>query len=673
MKILIAEDEDISRKTLARGLQKQGHEVVETTDGEQAWQKMQEQDAPGLLLLDIMMPEMDGLELCRKLREAFTWDPPYIILITARTEREDVIRGLEAGANDYVAKPYDFEELRARINVGQRSLETQASLLTEINRHKRTKNQLHDTFNKLNKLVELNVDGLMVLNQEGKILFLNLAASAMLGQEQDELLGEQFGHPLIAGSNTEIELLSKSGEANVVELRTKEMEWSGQEALLVSFRDITDRKRAEEKIYNLAYYDELTALPNRRLFQGWLKQVTARCEDFGNDGGVVFLVDITRLREVNDTLGQQAGDELIREVAQRLRDTVLEEDTVARVSGGEFMVLSEGRVAGDRARDLGLCILERIGQELELSGRLVYPGVNIGFTLFPQRGTDPETLIKQADIALSEAKISSPRIKEFTGQEDWISRQFHLEHDLKQALTNEEFFLCYQPQIDLHSGSIMGLEALLRWNHPQRGVVSPGEFIPVLENTGMIAAADEWVINRVCEQLASWQQRGIYVKTSVNLSAQEFNNDAIIEVVRTALKENNLDAGHLELEITETGLMENVERTSRILQTFSSWGVSVALDDFGTGYSSLSYLQKLAYNTIKIDKEFVLGLPENQDSVTLVQTIIAMAHNMGKEVLAEGVELEEQRQKLCELGCDYGQGFLWSRPQPVEDLSLKAN
>jgi diguanylate cyclase (GGDEF)-like protein/PAS domain S-box-containing protein len=431
--------------------------------------------------------------------------------------------------------------------------------------------------------------------------------------------------------------------------------------------DITERKQAEERIYQLAYYDDLTDLPNRRLFYDRLKQVAARSEYFGGCGAV-FLVDITRLRTVNDTLGQQAGDELIREVARRMGHTAGDEDTVARVSGGEFMVLSEGRVDADTARNIGLRILEGIGQKLELSGRPVYPEVNIGFTLFPERATDPDTLIKQTDIALSEAKKSAHSIQGFAGQKDWISRQFHLEHDLKQALTHEEFFLCYQSQIDLRSGRIVGLEALLRWEHPERGVVSPGEFIPVLEQTGMIAPVEEWVIHRVCEQLKSWQERGALVKTSVNLSAQEFNNDAIIEVFRSALEENDLPPGNLEVEITETGLMENVDRASRILQIFSSWGVTVALDDFGKGYSCMSYLQKLAISTIKIDKEFVLGLPENEDSVVLVQTIIAMAHNMGKEVLAEGVEHEGQRQKLCELGCDYGQGFLWSRPQRVENL-----
>ncbi|MFW6401643.1 MAG: EAL domain-containing protein, partial [Desulfohalobiaceae bacterium] len=557
MQILIAEDDSISRSTLSAMLRKQGHEVVETQNGLQAWNKMQEQDAPRLLVLDIMMPEMDGLELCRKIRARDTWNPPYIILLTAKTNRDNIIEGLEAGANDYVPKPYDFAELRARINVGKRMLEAQSSLFAEISERKKAQEELQAAHDKLDSVVELNADGIMVLDLEGSILFLNPAAGEMLGREQDELLGEHFGHPLIPGSDTEIELLSTSGEARVVELRGRETEWSGQTALLVSFRDITNRKRAEERIYYLAYYDELTDLPNRRLFYERLKQVTAQCEHLGEDG-FLLMVDMTRLREVNDTLGQQAGDELIREVARRLGDTVGEEDTVARVSGGEFMVLSEGKDAGERARNLGARILKQIGLGLELSGRLVYPGVNIGFTLFPQRGTDPDTLIRQGDIALSEAKKSAHRIQEFAGQDDWISRQFHLEHDLKHALTKEEFFLCYQTQIDLRTGRIVGLEALLRWEHPQRGIVSPGEFIPVLENTGMIASVDAWVIHRVCKQLRSWQEKGMFMKTSVNLSAQELNDEGTIEVVKAALEASGVRADTLEVEITETDLMTNV-------------------------------------------------------------------------------------------------------------------
>ncbi|MDZ7759493.1 MAG: EAL domain-containing protein [Desulfovermiculus sp.] len=241
-------------------------------------------------------------------------------------------------------------------------------------------------------------------------------------------------------------------------------------------------------------------------------------------------------------------------------------------------------------------------------------------------------------MALSGAKKSANRIQQFAGDEEGISREFHLEQDLKSALTNEEFWICYQPQINLQSGKIVGLEALIRWSHPQRGLVSPGEFIPLLERSGMIVPVDAWVVRNVCEQLRSWRDEGFLVRASVNLSVRDLINDSIIGVVSSALEENRLPAEALGVEITETDLMENVDRASGILRTLSDWGIRVALDDFRKGYSCLSYLQRLDIHVIKIDKEFVAGMLENADSLTLVQTIIAMAHNMGKEVLAEGVE-----------------------------------
>jgi diguanylate cyclase (GGDEF)-like protein len=380
------------------------------------------------------------------------------------------------------------------------------------------------------------------------------------------------------------------------------------------------------------------------------------------------MVNITRLREVNDSLGQGAGNELIREVGRRIRERVKQEDTVARVSGGEFSVLAEALDSSDEAWSMGMRILESASRGLELSGRSVYPGVSIGFTLFPSMGSDSDTLLKQADMAETEAKQSTLSIQEFVGQEDWISQKFHLEQDLKNALAQEEFFLCYQPQMDLRTGDVVGMEALLRWHHPERGVVSPGEFIPLLEHTGLIVPVDEWVVHSVCEQLKSWQEKHGSVRAGINLSAQDLNGGNIVEAFRKALEGNGLDARNIIVEITETCLMQNMDRASGILQTFSEWGMQIALDDFGKGYSCMSYLQQLGIHVIKIDKEFVSGLPEKKDSVNLVQTIISMAHNMGKLVLAEGVEREEQRQMLRDMGCDYGQGFLWGYPEPADTV-----
>jgi diguanylate cyclase (GGDEF)-like protein/PAS domain S-box-containing protein len=553
-----------------------------------------------------------------------------------------------------------------------------------------TKEDLRKSEELFRQLFEQAAIGILISCSEHRILEANQKALDILGYSREELLGmgaRELIHPddlkrispqrnaerMLAGEtvNMERRYRTKSGAYIHVLVNIGRLSHysSDQASHMVMFQDISERKRAEQKVYSLAYFDELTGLPNRRLFHERLSQAVSRSERFG-ECGAVLLIDIRRLRFVNDTLGQGAGDELIREVGRRIWNSLREKDSVARVAGGEFMVLADGINSGESARSLGQRILERIGEELELSHKRIYPEASIGFTLFPYRSLEPDTLIKQADMAMNAAKKSVDRIQEFAGQEDWISREFHLEQDLKQALMNEQFQVFYQSQIDVRNGCTVGLEALLRWHHPEKGLVSPAEFIPVLERTGMIGSVDAWVIRRVCQQLRLWREKGFRVRVSVNLSAQELYNDATIWVIGQALKENRLPAEVLGVEITETELMQNVGMASKILQTLSSWGVRVALDDFGKGYSCLSYLHQLPINEIKIDREFVDGLPESADSVTLVQTIIAMAHNLGKEVLAEGVEREEQRQKLCDMGCDYGQGFLWSRPQPAESLFL---
>ena len=528
--------------------------------------------------------------------------------------------------------------------------------------------------------------GIFIANTDHRIIDANAAALSTLGYAREEILemsgvdlvpsGDLKANPpgdnlqrLYSGETVNIEnrFRTREGEdINVLVNMARMPYYSGESSHMVMFQDISQRKHDERKIYNLAYFDELTGLPNRISFQERLEKAIARSARTG--GGAVFMVNITRLREVNDSLGQGAGNELIREVGRRIRERVNQEHTVARVSGGEFSVLAEATDSSDEAWSMGMRILEGASRGLELSGRSVYPGVSIGFTLFPRMGAESDTLLKQADMAETEAKQSTLSIQEFVGQEDWISQKFHLEQDLKNALAQEEFFLCYQPQMDLRTGDVVGMEALLRWHHPERGVVSPGEFIPLLEHTGLIVPVDQWVVHSVCEQLKSWQEKHGSVRAGINLSAQDFNGGNIVGAFRKALEGNGLDARNIIVEITETCLMQNMDKASGILQTFSEWGMQIALDDFGKGYSCMSYLQQLGIHVIKIDKEFVSGLPEKKDSVNLVQTIISMAHNMGKLVLAEGVEREEQRQLLRDMGCDYGQGFLWGYPEPADTV-----
>ena len=391
MRILVAEDDFLSRRALSAMLRKQGHEVLETEDGLQAWNRMQEQDAPRLLVLDIMMPEMDGLELCRRIRANDTWNPPYIILLTAKTSREDIVEGLEAGADDYVTKPYDFEELRARINVGQRMVQMQSSLFAEISERRKAQEELQAAHDKLDTLVELNAEGIMVINRQGVILFLNPAVADMLGRSREKLLGEQFGYPLSPGKRTEIELLSENGGVRVAELSTYETEWDGRSVFLVGFRDITDRKEAEEKLRQQSFHDSLTGLYNRNFFETEMERLSQ--ERYMPLGMVVC--DLDGLKVINDSLGHQAGDELLKIIAGILRNTFRASDIIARVGGDEFAVLVP---QADRS------ILERIVrrvrdavEEYNNQEAGIPLSLSLGFSLSSEDAADLQELFREAD------------------------------------------------------------------------------------------------------------------------------------------------------------------------------------------------------------------------------------------------------------------------------------
>lgn len=565
-------------------------------------------------------------------------------------------------------------------------------ILTDITQCKEAEEAFRKNEMKYRHLFEQSAVGIMLNDSEYTIRDVNSMALEILGYTREEMIGMDAAdlvHPddlrqrsmaenmrkMAAGEVFQVECRyrKKDGEYIPVEVSFRRLVDGSEPAdHLVMFHDIVQRKEAEERIYQLAYSDELTGLPNRWFFHERLKQAMDH-HDPSRLKAAVLLVDINRLRPVNDALGQQAGDELVREVANRLLQSVEEGDTVARMAGDEFMILAHGIESAEKAHELGKQILNRINKPLDMYGSLIYPNASIGFTLVQDTSLSPDTLIKQADIAMSGAKKRADKIQGFMEHDDSVSREFYMEHDLKRALKNKEFLVFYQPQIDFQTGRILGVEALLRWNHPERGLVYPGEFIPVLERTGMIAASDQWVLRRVCEQLKTWQEEGLFLKASVNLSAKGLNNERVLHVITEALEKTGLDASYLEVELTETEIMGNVQLASEILRTLSGWGIRVALDDFGKGYSCLSYLQKLDISVIKIDKEFVDGLPENRDSVALVQAMIVMAHNLGKKALAEGVESEDQVRILRDMGCDYGQGFLWGRPQPHEYLALKGH
>jgi diguanylate cyclase (GGDEF)-like protein len=541
----------------------------------------------------------------------------------------------------------------------------------DLTRRKELEEALRSSHEEFRNVVAQAHTGIVIVDQEGRVLFSNVAAQRLLNREGENLQGSVLGIPLVDGEVTEVDIRRPNAEVGVAELGVTVTEWDQQPAYLAIFYDITERKRAEEAVYNMAYHDQLTGLANRRSLKERLEGAIRRAGRTGSGAGVLLL-DVDRFKEINDSLGHEAGDELIQAVGHYLPKLVRGGDTVARLSGDELAVLLEGLKDETELTELAEQIRKDLGQAFPIAGREVSPSFSIGYSLYPDTGEEAETLLRQADTAMYVAKDSGGNAIQGYQPEfgERALQLLDLDHSLNQAHANGEFVPFYQPQVDLRDDSLVGVEALLRWRSPERGLVSPAEFIPRLEETGLIVEVGEWLMATTWTDLA-WlrgQLDGGSLSMSLNLSARQLEDPELVERLRGALGSAAIDPTCLTVEITETELVQQVEDARSALSRINAEGVQVALDDFGTGYSSLTYLRRFPVQEVKIDKSFVQDLPDEQEDAELVKAIIAMAHSFNKRVLAEGVETREQADFLRKQGCDRAQGFYFGRPVPVDDL-----
>lgn len=430
------------------------------------------------------------------------------------------------------------------------------------------------------------------------------------------------------------------------------------------FEDITQRKADEERIEKLAFFDHLTGLPNRTLMHDRLYQMISRAKR-SNGKISLFFLDLDHFKRINDTFGHDTGDQLLNVVAKRLRSVLRDCDTICRLGGDEFVILVDDMSNRNNASMIACKILEGLTRTIILKGREVYTSTSIGISVFPEDGTDPDSLLKNADIAMYQAKESGRNTYRFYSSEmnSTALEKMLLANDLRKALERDEFYLDYQPQLDLQAGRITGTEALLRWQHADLGTISPSQFIPLAEETGLILSIGQWVMKKACQQTRDIQKRcNIPLRIAVNLSTKQFQDPELLSYIKETLASTKLAARDLELEITESILMENVERAQHILHELKAMGVTLAIDDFGTGYSSLSYLRTFPIDRLKIDKSFIQRITTHQDDAAIAKAIIVMGHIIGIKIVAEGVEHKKEMVFLQENNCDEVQGFYFSPP-----------
>ncbi len=545
------------------------------------------------------------------------------------------------------------------------------------------------------KIFEGSNDAIVITDTKGNILNVNRAFTAITGYEKSKVVGQ---NPRLMKSDRHDnsyyrriwKTLLKTGSWNGevwdkrqdgsdypkwLSISCVKNEFNEPSHFVGIFTDITERKEAEDKLRQLAHFDPLTHLPNRSLFIDRLKEAVELTIRLNKRIAVMFL-DLDRFKIVNDTLGHQAGDHLLIEVAHRLEACIRSTDTVARLAGDEFTIILSNLDNPQEAALVAKKILAAFNPPINLDGREVFISASIGISIFPEDGKNVGQLLKNADAAMYHAKESGRNNYQFFSHliNQKVLDELEMQTNLRNALKCNEFLLHYQPQISLESGKIIGLEVLVRWKHPKLGFIPPGKFIPYAEKTDLIISIGEWVLRTACERSVFWQQQGLApLRISVNLSGMQLKQTDQVATVAAILADTGLDPNLLELELTESVVMENAEVTINTLRELKAMGIRLSIDDFGTGYSSLSYLKRFPIDTLKIDRSFVKDITTDFDDEAIASTIIAMAHNLRLKVIAEGVETKEQLTILQKKNCDEVQGYYFSKPLPEKELLIFLN
>ena len=548
--VLVVDDDPAIRLVIRHAMQQNGYHVIEASNGLEAVQFSIRQ-IPDLILMDAVMPEMDGFRATEEIRKIEACDDTPILMATSLDDDDSIARAFNVGACDYITKPFNWSVLKHRV------------------------------------------------------------------------------------------------------------------------RRMLQAANAQRRIQHLAYHDVLTGLPNRMLFMDRIDQAISRAQREEGQFALLF-IDIDHFKVINDSMGHDAGDQLLNLISIRLRDVLRKSDTVARLGGDEFTVIIEYLQHPDDVIQITKNILSALDLPAEVNGKEVYVGGSIGIAMYPQDGENFGVLLKNADTAMYKAKELGRNTFQFYASEmsHKAMQRLELENQIRTALKEDQFEVYYQPKVDLQNNKCIGVEALVRWNHPQRGLISPDDFVPLTEEIGLITQLDEWMMKAACLQFMQWKQQGYPLNNlSVNISSRHFKEGNLIEYCTTLLEMTGIAAECLEIELTESALVDNYSNAKYILDKLHTMGLRIALDDFGTGYASMAYLKEFPFDTVKIDRSFIRDIPQDHEDAAIVTAMIQLSQALKLNIVAEGIETDQQRQFLYDNACGYGQGYLWSRPVSAADLN----